>query len=36
MKTIALINQKGEVRKTACEINIGAGLDKFNNGPLFS
>jgi len=27
MQIIALINQKGEVEKTTCTINIGAGLN---------
>jgi len=34
MQIIALINQKGEVGKTTCTINIGAGLDKFGKRVL--
>ena len=31
MQIIALINQKGGFSKTTCAINIGTGLNKFNN-----
>jgi len=34
MQIIALINQKGEVGKTTCAINIGAGLNKLNKRVL--
>jgi len=34
LQIIALINQKGGVGKTACAINIGAGLNKLNKRVL--
>jgi len=34
MQIIALINQKGEVGKTTCAINIGVGLNKLNKRVL--
>jgi len=34
MQIIALINQKGEVGKTTCAINIGAGLNKLSKRVL--
>jgi len=34
MQIIALINQKGGVGKTACALNIGAGLNKLNKRVL--
>jgi len=34
VQIIALTNQKGEVGKTTCAINIGAGLNKLNKRVL--
>jgi hypothetical protein len=38
MKITTLINQKGGVARQLAQltINIGAGLNKLNSGPLFS